>query len=201
MKLKVKKIIALMAAIAIMVCPASETMAADNEEIGPDEDIVSVEYVDYDIFEEEPLVDSDITPYSHVTYVIKNKRNTGETLGNILFTSDEGEPGINVGISRSKSISATCSIGITAIKSAVSKALGFNVSASYSVSASNSWTVPSVYNGKKVKYGYIVAKPVYDNYSFSVYIRSIHTKETFLQNGTAKKPRGRMRIEKRVKYK
>jgi hypothetical protein len=51
-----------------------------------------------------------------------------------------------------------------------------------------------------VKYGYIIAKPVYNNYSFSVYIHNNRVKEAFLQNGTARKPKGRMRIEKRVKY-
>lgn len=57
-------------------------------------------------------------------------KNTGETLGKVLYTSDEGAPGITIGISR-----------------------------------------------KKVKYGYIIAKPVYNNYSFSVYIHSNRLKK------------------------
>ena len=37
-----------------------------------------------------------------------------------------------------------------------------------------------------MKYGYIIAKPVYNNYSFSVYIHNNRVKEAFLQNGTAR---------------
>lgn len=40
---------------------------------------------------------------SLVKYRVKNVKNTGETLGKILYTSDEGAPGITIGISRKKS--------------------------------------------------------------------------------------------------
>ena len=54
---------------------------------------------------------------------------------------------------------------------------------------------------KKVRYGYIVAKPVYDNWQYDVFIDSSRIQESFLTHGTVSKPRVRMRIEKVVVYK
>lgn len=199
---RIKQVIAWFSIIMVTITSSSSVVLAEaNDGIDADEEIISVEYVEYDTFAEDKIpFESQIEPKSLVKYRVKNVKNTGETLGKILYTSDEGAPGITIGISREKSISASCSIELTAVKKAVGAALGFNVSASYSISASSSWTVPKKYKGKKVKYGYIIAKPVYNNYSFSVYIHSNRVKEAFLQNGTARKPKGRMRIEKRVKY-
>lgn len=74
--------------------------------------------------------------------------------------------------------------------------MGLNVTASSSL-----WVVREMYNGRKVKYGYLIAKPVFDNWKYDVYIDSNKIDETFLMNGTAKKPRNRMRIEKIAVYK
>lgn len=166
--------------------------------------VVEVEYVPYDFFYEN-LSSPDIRPgnetQSKITYIIKNVKNTGETLGDVIYTSDEGVPGVNVGMNRTKSISASCSVTGVPIIKAISAKLSFNVTASYSVGASSSWTVPETVNGKKVRYGYLVARLVYDNWKYAVYIDSNRIDETFLMNGTAQKPRNRMRIEKIVVYK
>ena len=98
-------------------------------------------------------------------------------------------------------LSASCSISTADIQKALGSKLGFNVTASYSVGASSSWTVPNTVNGRKVRYGYIVAKPVYDNWQYDVYIDSSRIQESFLTHGTVSKPRDRMRIEKVVVYK
>ena len=164
--------------------------------------VVGVEYVPYDYFiEMENSAGNQITPKSRAKYIIKNSKKTGETFGDIKYTSDEGVPGVSVGLNRSTSISASCSVTGIAIIKAVSAKLGFNVTASYNVGTSSSWVVPERYNGRKVKYGYLIAKPVFDNWKYDVYIDSNKIDETFLMNGTAKKPRNRMRIEKIAVYK
>lgn len=167
----------------------------------PNHEVVEVEYVPYDYFVESgPKPGRQPSPRTHVKYIIKNASKTGETLGSIKYTSDEGVPGVSVGINRSTSLSASCSITGFSIIKAVSAKLGFSVTASYSVGASSSWTVPEKKNGRKIKYGYIIAKPVYDNWKYDVYIDSSRIDETFLMKGTATKPRNRMRIEKIVVY-
>ena len=181
---------------------SSIAFANENiEQLPPNHEVVDVEYVPYDYFIETPnnVADQPATR-SHVKYIIKNSKKTGETYGSIKYTSDEGVPGVSVGLNHSTRISASCSVtGISIIK-AVSAKLGFNVTASYSVGASSSWVVPEKKNGRKVKYGYITAKPVFDNWKYKVYIDSSKIDETFLMEGTATKPRNRMRIEKIVVY-
>ena len=59
--------------------------------------------------------------------------------------------------------------------------MGLNVIASSSL-----WVVREMYNGRKVKYGYLIAKPVFDNWKYDVYIDSNKIDEIFLMKGTAK---------------
>lgn len=180
-----------------MVAFASESNSQEEHHV------VEIEYVPYDFFYENspsPDIRSDNELQSRVKYIVKNVKSTGETLGDTKYTSDEGVPGVSVGMNRSKSIFASCSVtGIPIIK-VVSAKLGFSVTGSYSVGVSSSWTVPETVGRRKVKYGYIIARPVFDNWKYSVYIDSNRIDETFLMNGTAKKPRDRMRIEKVVVY-
>ena len=201
-----KKIFSLMLCLCMSLGVLSNislvAFAAENETSLPyNHCVVDIEYVPYEHFiEQSNSINNEITPRSRVKYIVKNVKNTGETLGDVKYTSDEGTPGVSVGMNRSKSISASCSVSGIPILKAVSAKLGFNVTGSYSVGVSSSWVVPERWNGKKVKYGYIVAKPVYDNWKYSVYIDSNRIDETFLMNGTAQKPKNRMRIEKVIVY-
>ena len=163
------------------------------------------EHLQFDSFEEDSFVNDDvedIVPASHITYIIKNKRYTGESFGSVKARSNEGVPGVTIGINGSVGISAECSVSnnINLIK-ALNATFGFSVIGTYTVGTSESWTVPKYYNGRAVKYAYLIARPVYDHYAYSVYIKSNKIKETFLTNGTCKKPKYRMRGEPVVVYK
>lgn len=85
---------------------------------------MEVEYVPYDFFYENSSsldMQSDNETQSKITYIIKNERHTGETLGDIQYTSDEGVPGVSVGMNRTKSISASCSVTSVPIIKAISR--------------------------------------------------------------------------------
>ncbi len=201
----IRRFLSTLLLLSIILESTTNTFAADFESSNllPDSEVVGVEYISYDGFTEpQSSLDAiSIEPQSRVKYIIKNLVNTGESLGDTKYQSDEGVPGVTVGINHSVDITASCSISTPDIRKALNSKLGFSVTAAYSVGVSSSWTVPNTQNGRKVKYGYIVAKPVYDNWKYDVYIDSSRIQETFLTRGTASKPRDRMRIEKVVVYK
>ena len=191
--------------VTLCLCNTTNVFACNttSDDSLPDHEVVDVEYISYNTFIESQISSNTISiePQSRIKYIIKNLSDTGESLGTTKYQSDEGVPGVTVGINRSINLSASCSISTADIQKALGSKLGFNVTASYSVGASSSWTVPNTVNGRKVRYGYIVAKPVHDNWKYDVYIDSSRIQESFLTHGTVSKPRDRMRIEKVVVYK
>lgn len=118
-------------------------------------------------------------------YTLKNKRYTGRTRGSNKLAEASGGPGITLTIQKTVGASNThsCASGVDA--GTINACVGFNVTASESISVSGSYTVPSQLNGRNVSMGYLIAYPLYDCYSFDVYMSSY-----YLSSGTAKQAVG-----------
>lgn len=77
-----------------------------------------------------------------------------------------GNPGTTIGLSYSKSVSATLSGSGGVSTPVIDVTVGFRTSKSYSVSYTGSYKVESKANGKNVKIVTMSAKPIYQNHRF-----------------------------------
>ena len=106
---------------------------------------------------------------SPVYYQVKNVVSKGDVTGTSDLAIAVGEPGITVSIEKTKSVSTTLSATFGATHSAISAAVGWDVTGSESVSIKGSAKVPSKHNDKIVKTMTLHAKPVYKVKEFDVY--------------------------------
>ena len=138
---------------------------------------------------------AEISPFAFgdpiYTLYIKNVRSGSDYYGTTVLAKAEGEPGITVSISQTKTVSTTLSATFGMEKSAISAKVGWNVSGSKSITISGSYTVPYTYNGKSVKSATLCAKAIYKVKYFDVY-RGIQgsSVETLLGTGNTKQAYG-----------
>ncbi len=129
------------------------------------------------------------------TYRITNVLSALDITGSSIIGSAEGEPGITIGISTTKSISNSYSLSASVVASdTVTTAVGFNVTKAVSVSISGSAPVPSTYNGKAVKSMTLNAYPIYATKTFTIQrhksIGGINYGWSNYGTGSAKTPKG-----------
>lgn len=119
-----------------------------------------------------------------VTYV-------GEVVGKTSVWDTSGKPGITIGTTFNKSVTATVSETYGASYSALSANLNFTIGVNYGVSSSGSYTVPSKYNGKNVSQVTLKAYPKYKKYSMKVHKRNdIYFRYDYKGISYAQKPTG-----------
>lgn len=114
-------------------------------------------------------------------YTLKNRRYTGQVRGSNKIAEASGSPGITLTIEKTVGVSNTYSCASGVDTGTINACVGFNVTSSESISVSGSYTVPSRLNGRNVSVGHLIAYPLYDCYSFDVYMSSY-----YLSSGTAK---------------
>lgn len=95
-------------------------------------------------------------------------RKTGSFVGTNELARAQGGPGMTLSISQTKTVGNSFSCSFSVAAGAVSNVVGFNVSASESISVSGSAEVPATYNGQKVNTMTLIAYPLYDVYTFDV---------------------------------
>lgn len=129
--------------------------------------------------EAEPI----ISPRS--PYTLKNLRKTGQTRGANKLAEATGQPGVTVTIQKTVGVSNSYSCASGVDTGTINACVGFNVTGSESISISGSYAIPSTVNGRTVRQGHLIAYPLYDNYSYDVYVS-----QYYLSTGTAKKAVG-----------
>ena len=150
---------------------------------------------DYCFISEDSQNESGISPNSfggpiHTIYV-KDVRAGADHYGTTVLAKAEGQPGITVSISQTKTVSTTLSATFGASKSDISAKVGWSVTGSESLTIGGSYTVPYTYNGKNVKTATLCARAIYKVKYFDVYkgIPGTAT-ESFLGTGNTKHPFG-----------
>jgi hypothetical protein len=124
-----------------------------------------------------------------ITYFVNNVRNKPDSLSGVEFTA-VGDKGTRVALSKTYSKSSSASGTFGANNGIISAGVGWNVSASFSVSGSNSWYVPYTDdNGRSVARGKLEMRTVYQVKSYDVYAVT-STGTSYRGTGTAKKPLG-----------
>ena len=122
---------------------------------------------------------SELTPLA--AYNIKNVRlsSTWKDGGDILAMA-EGVPGTTLTINKTVQVSNSFSCSASVGGSLVSAAVGFDVTGSESISVSGSYTVPYIIGQTPVYKSRLIANPLYNRYSYSVY-----SGNTYVGSGTA----------------
>lgn len=134
---------------------------------------------------------SKIEPRTHITYKVTQTGITSE-IGDYTGQSVSGAPGVTISLSQMKSVSLSASSNVAwDVRQIAQATLGFNFSASTTLQHSGTYSVPTYYNGKKVKRAEIKAYALYDKYTFKVTWTSARVKTPqFYGNYWAKKPSG-----------
>lgn len=120
-----------------------------------------------------------------------NVQYVGTVIGKESIWDTEGKPGMTIGTTYSKSITATVSNTFGASYSALSANLNFTIGKNYGVSSTGSYQVPAKYNGKKVSKVVLKAYPKYEKYSMQVHKRNdIYFRYDYKGTAYAQKPSG-----------
>ena len=123
--------------------------------------------------------------------VSTENENDDEILSRIKTIS--GNSGVELNLTYSKSVEASVSTTFGVSKSDISNEVGFNVSKSYSVSYSGTYTVPS-----NVKRATLTAYPLYDKYEYGIYLKGkLGQPDVKMKTGYALKPIG-IHYEKKI---
>lgn len=163
---------------------SSNEIITENDRFIQIEDDKGITIIDktYNENESEP----EITPRM-ARYKVKNKRYLGQYIDyNSTLRTVSGNSGVvlNLGFSSSVQSSVSTTFGVS--KSDISATVGFNVSSSYTVSHSGSYTVPSY-----AKRAVLKAHPLYDKYEYGIYLRGrMGQPDVRMKTGYALKPIG-----------
>lgn len=128
------------------------------------------------------------------SYKVKDKKYIGQYIDyNKALKTISGNSGVRLNLTYSKSVEASVSTTFGVSKSDISNAVGFNVSKSYSVSYSGTYTVPS-----NVKRATLTAYPLYDKYEYGIYLKGkLGQPDVKMKTGYALKPIG-IHYEKKI---
>ena len=128
------------------------------------------------------------------SYKVKDKKYIGQYIDyNKALKTISGNSGVELNLSYSKSVEASVSTTFGVSKSDISSEVGFNVSKSYTVIYSGTYTVPS-----NVKRATLTAYPLYDKYEYGIYLRGkLGQPDVKMKTGYALKPIG-IHYEKKI---
>ena len=120
-------------------------------------------------------------------YKVKDKKYLGQYVDyNKALKTISGNSGVELNLGYSKSVEASVSTTFGVSKSDISDEVGFNVSTSYTVSHSGTYTVPS-----NVRRATLTAHPLYDKYEYGIYLRGkLGQPDVKMKTGYALKPIG-----------
>ena len=194
-----KKVIAICSSILLIICLISNHAYATSDynksiEIYVDShddyqkqvsDLMSDGYTDVnvvftDLNKEDPVASNppqlkSLGPIKR--YYVKNVRKGSDYIGKSRIASASGAPGVRLSIKTKKDVSTTISATFGASYTAISAAVGWNVTKTERISVTGSAKVPYKVGKKKVKRGVLSAYPMYKTKKYDVYYGIQNTKK------------------------
>jgi len=140
-----------------------------------------------------PVQTNTVTPQWCTGLFLKNVSYLGNTyyFTNQRLGASEGAGPITLSVTVSKSVSATFSANVGVSAEVVSAGVGYSVTATYGVSSTGTWAVPSG------TYGRLEAYALHDKHSWEVWEDDCGTPtDTYKGNGNSWKPNGSVYFKK-----
>lgn len=147
-----------------------------------DPSVQGVLVVDQDLIGQRSDIASTSAAEPRSAYTLKNRQYKGVLTSSTRLATATGRPGITLTISETKSVANSYSCSASVPISLINACVGFNTTASESITVSGSAVVPEKVGAREVSTMTLIANPTYDYYSYDVYQGSTFVERGFAQH-------------------